>query len=103
LAKRDVGLQTTGRILCLKVLNGCELSQETRHRSLLRVWQKGIAMDRLLLRLLWDEDGPTAVEYAVMLALIVGVCLAGITFLGTQTRSGFEDSQTKINSAISGS
>ena len=60
-------------------------------------------MDRLLLRLFWEEDGPTAVEYAVMLALIVGVCMAGITFLGTQTRSGFEDAQTKISGAISGS
>jgi pilus assembly protein Flp/PilA len=60
-------------------------------------------MDRLLLRLLWEEDGPTAVEYAIMLALIVGVCVAGVTFLGTQTNGAFEDSQTKINSAIAGS
>ncbi len=29
--------------------------------------------------------GPTAVEYAVMLALIIVVCLAAITFLGTQS------------------
>lgn len=28
------------------------------------------------------EDGPTAVEYAVMLALIIVVCLAAITTLG---------------------
>lgn len=60
-------------------------------------------MDRLLLRLLWDEDGPTAVEYAVMLALIVGLCVLAITFLGTQTNGAFEDSQTKINAAIAGS
>ena len=53
-----------------------------------------------LRRLLWDEDGPTAVEYAVMLALIVGVCLASITFLGTATTSSFEDSKTKISSAM---
>jgi pilus assembly protein Flp/PilA len=51
-------------------------------------------------RLLWDEDGPTAVEYAVMLALIVGVCLTAITFLGTQTTASFEDSKTKISSAM---
>ncbi|QDU28498.1 Flp/Fap pilin component [Anatilimnocola aggregata] len=60
-------------------------------------------MDRLLLRLLLDEDGPTAVEYAVMLALIVGLCVGAITFLGTQTNGAFEDSQTKINAAIAGS
>jgi len=29
-----------------------------------------------------DESGPTAVEYAVMLALIVVVCIAAITTLG---------------------
>ncbi|WP_425613714.1 Flp family type IVb pilin [Anatilimnocola sp. NA78] len=57
-------------------------------------------MNRLLLRLLWEEDGPTAVEYAVMLALIVGVCVGAVTFLGTQTQGAFEDSQTKINAAI---
>lgn len=53
-----------------------------------------------LRRLLWDEDGPTAVEYAVMLALIVGVCIGAITFLGTATTSSFEDSKTKISTAI---
>ena len=31
-----------------------------------------------------DEDGPTAVEYAVMLALIIVVCIAAITTLGHQ-------------------
>jgi pilus assembly protein Flp/PilA len=40
-------------------------------------------------RLLVSEDGPTAVEYAVMLALIVMVCLTAITRLGTQTNAGF--------------
>jgi pilus assembly protein Flp/PilA len=29
------------------------------------------------------EDGPTAVEYAVMLAVIVVVCLAAIVFVGS--------------------
>ena len=35
------------------------------------------------------EDGPTAVEYAVMLALIVVVCIAAITTLGANTNSTF--------------
>jgi pilus assembly protein Flp/PilA len=30
-----------------------------------------------------NEDGPTAVEYAVMLALIIVVCITAITTLGT--------------------
>jgi pilus assembly protein Flp/PilA len=35
------------------------------------------------------EDGPTAVEYAVMLALIIVVCIAAITTLGTNARDTF--------------
>jgi pilus assembly protein Flp/PilA len=35
------------------------------------------------------EDGPTAVEYAVMLALIIVVCLAAITTLGSNANSTF--------------
>ena len=33
------------------------------------------------------EDGPTAVEYAVMLALIIVVCIAAITAIGTNANS----------------
>jgi pilus assembly protein Flp/PilA len=36
------------------------------------------------------EDGPTAVEYAVMLALIIVVCIAAITTLGTNANATFE-------------
>jgi pilus assembly protein Flp/PilA len=35
------------------------------------------------------EDGPTAVEYAVMLSLIIVVCIAAITSLGANTNSSF--------------
>ena len=35
------------------------------------------------------EDGPTAVEYAVMLALIIVVCITVITALGTNTNATF--------------
>jgi pilus assembly protein Flp/PilA len=41
-------------------------------------------------RFLVSEDGPTAVEYAVMLALIVIVCLAAITEIGTRANRTFE-------------
>jgi pilus assembly protein Flp/PilA len=40
---------------------------------------------------LQSEDGPTATEYAVMLALIIIVALAGITLLGTQVNQIFTD------------
>jgi pilus assembly protein Flp/PilA len=36
-----------------------------------------------------NEDGPTAVEYAVMLALIVVVCITAITTLGSNANNTF--------------
>jgi len=36
-----------------------------------------------------EEDGPTAVEYAVMLALIIVVCLAAITIVGQKANQTF--------------
>jgi pilus assembly protein Flp/PilA len=47
------------------------------------------------------EDGPTAVEYAVMLALIIVVCLAAITTLGQNANSTFTTVGTKIGSSSS--
>lgn len=43
-----------------------------------------------------SEDGPTAVEYAVMLALIIIVCLTAITSVGTQTNTTFEGVATAL-------
>lgn len=37
------------------------------------------------------EDGPTAVEYAVMLALIIVVCIAAITALGQRANNTFSN------------
>jgi pilus assembly protein Flp/PilA len=42
------------------------------------------------------EDGPTAVEYAVMLALIIVVCITAITTLGTNANATF----TKVGNAV---
>jgi pilus assembly protein Flp/PilA len=50
-------------------------------------------------RFLTTEDGPTAVEYAVMLALIVVVCLVAITALGTNANKTF--SNVALNMAAS--
>ena len=36
-----------------------------------------------------DESGPTAVEYAVMLALIIVVCITAVTALGTNAANTF--------------
>ena len=43
-----------------------------------------------------SEDGPTAVEYAVMLALIVVVCLAAISAIGTSASATFDNIATAI-------
>jgi len=42
------------------------------------------------------EDGPTAVEYAVMLALIIVVCIAAISALGSNASSTFNEVGTTI-------
>jgi len=41
------------------------------------------------LHFLKDESGTTAVEYAVMLALIIVVCITAITTLGTNANNTF--------------
>ena len=43
-----------------------------------------------------EEDGPTAVEYAVMLALIIVVCLAGVTSIGTTADAKFNEAAGMI-------
>ena len=61
-------------------------------------------MNRLILqvrRFLESEDGPTAVEYAVMLALIVVVCLTTIQSLGTNANATFQAVSTSIQTANS--
>ena len=53
-----------------------------------------------LRRLLVEEDGPTAVEYAVMVSLIAGACIATVGQVATATRNTFNSSGTAINSAM---
>jgi pilus assembly protein Flp/PilA len=47
------------------------------------------------------EDGPTAVEYAVMLALIIVVCIAAIAVLGSNANTTFTTVGSAVN--VSGS
>ncbi len=47
------------------------------------------------------EDGPTAVEYAVMLALIIVVCIGAITTLGSNANTVY--SNVALNTAVTGS
>jgi pilus assembly protein Flp/PilA len=54
------------------------------------------AMTKSVVEFMKREDGPTAVEYAVMLALIIVVCIAAITAIGTNANSTF----STVGSAI---
>ena len=45
-----------------------------------------------------DEQGPTAVEYAIMLALIIMVCIATIAQVGTNT----SDSLIPVRNVLAG-
>jgi len=47
-------------------------------------------------RFLVSEDGPTAVEYAVMLALIVVVCITAVTSIGTAANTKFNAVSTSL-------
>jgi pilus assembly protein Flp/PilA len=49
-----------------------------------------------LKKFLVSEDGPTAVEYAVMLALIIVVCLTAIQAVGTNAASTFNTVSAQI-------
>ena len=49
-----------------------------------------------------SEDGPTAVEYAIMLALIVIVCLTAIQAIGTNAKATFNDIANDLDGARTG-
>ena len=61
----------------------------------MQVWRQAVV------QFLEREDGPTAVEYAVMLALIVVVCIGAITTLGKNANNTF--SNVALNTAVTGS
>jgi pilus assembly protein Flp/PilA len=56
------------------------------------------SLTKKIVTFLKKEDGPTAVEYAVMLALIIVVCIAAITALGQTASQTF----TTVNTGIKG-
>jgi pilus assembly protein Flp/PilA len=58
-------------------------------------------MDKVL-RFLKSEDGPTAVEYAVMLGLIVCVCLSAISLVGQNANTRFDSIATGLSNAGGG-
>ena len=72
--------------------HGCEHHLEVLKTSLKRGKTKGNKMKKFadsVKKFLVSEDGPTAVEYAVMLALIIVVCLAAVSAVGTKANAKF--------------
>ena len=55
-----------------------------------------------LTRFLRHEDGPTSVEYAVMIMCVLGAILTGIQLLGGGLDSSLEDSSERIGDATNG-
>ena len=60
-----------------------------------------LSLCKSLVNFLKAEDGPTAVEYAVMLALIIVVCISAITLLGNNAKATF--SNVALNGTLVGS
>jgi pilus assembly protein Flp/PilA len=59
------------------------------------------SVTKKIVNFLKKEDGPTAVEYAVMLALIIVVCIAAITTLGSNANNSFSYTAQKLTPAAS--
>ena len=57
-------------------------------------------MRNFLRRLLREENGPTAVEYAVMLALIIVVCLVSIHSMALATANSFDTSASELSGVL---
>ena len=65
-----------------------------------QIWEEMMKfLARKVQRFLVSEDGPTAVEYAVMLALIIIVCLTAISAVGTHAATQFNNIATEIGTA----
>lgn len=58
------------------------------------------AVKERFMKLVRDEEGATATEYAVMLVLIIVVALATIVFLGQKVEVGFNRVATELNKNI---
>ncbi len=52
-----------------------------------------------LTRFLKDEDGPTAVEYAVMLSLIIVVCITAVTSIGRKASTTFTNVANQLGTS----
>lgn len=49
---------------------------------------------------LLSDDGPTAVEYAVLLALIVAVCIGAVLSMSNATADSFDESAAQLDGVL---
>ncbi len=68
------------------------------NHKLLRPWARWVGPT---VRFLREEDGPTAVEYAVLLALIVVTCIASVQAMANATANSLDNTATGISNAFS--
>jgi pilus assembly protein Flp/PilA len=54
------------------------------------------SLTKKIVNFIKKQDGPTAVEYAVMLALIIVVCIAAITTLGSNANNSFSFTAARL-------
>ena len=57
-------------------------------------------MMNLLKKLLREEEGPTAVEYAMMLALIVAACIGAVNAMAGATAESFDTSAQELDGVL---
>jgi pilus assembly protein Flp/PilA len=86
---------------------GSGLAGECQDQWITAHWQdnQGFGKENFMLtikRFLQSEDGPTATEYAVMLALIIIVALTAITTLGQKVSSIFSNVSTALPTGSNG-
>jgi pilus assembly protein Flp/PilA len=86
--QRDETNETTGVVV-------------TQHPASFHQTEKVMKLVKNAVEFLKKEDGPTAVEYAVMLALIVVVCIAAVTAIGTNANSTFSGVSSALGSTAS--
>ena len=57
-------------------------------------------MLNLVKKFLREEDGPTAVEYAVLLALIIAACIGAVNTMAHATADSFNTSAKNLDGVL---
>jgi len=57
-------------------------------------------MKKLVSKFIRDEEGATAVEYGVMIALIIAVCIAVVYVIGTKINNAFDKVNVEMTKSI---